>query len=100
VDKFIKEVLAVYEPPVKVTASPFIAIDTFKNNNNESFIHVLNYDNVSPQDVEIEFNQVLKIQAISLDILGFASSEISENKGKTTILLKDLHTYAVIKVTG
>jgi len=99
-DKFIKEVLAVYNPPVKVTASPFVAIDTFKNKNNESFIHILNYDNSNPQDVKIEFSQAIKAKAVSPEVLGIASSEISERKGKTTVLLKGLHTYAVVNVIG
>ena len=98
-DKFIKELLIAYENPIKVSSSPFVAIDMFQNDKREVFIHVLNYDNTSPQDVLIEFNKEMKVQTFSPQIIGCDGVENYEEEGKTKIELKKLHTYAVIRVT-
>ena len=99
-DKFIKELKAVYENPIKVSSSPFVAIDLFQNDKKEVFIHVINYDNTSPQDVLIELNKEMKVQTVSPQIIGCDAVENYEEKGKTKIKLKNLHTYAVIKANA
>jgi hypothetical protein len=99
-DKFIKELKAAYDNPIKVSSSPFVAIDIFQNREKEIFIHILNYDNLSPQDVTVEFNMAKDVQAVSPQIFGFDDMDCSEESGNVKIKLKNLHTYAVIKATA
>lgn len=96
-DVILKKLSEIYTPSVQVNASPFVAIDTFRNDINDFFIHVLNYDNVNPQDVEVVIDQKVKAQVLSPGILGCANSEIFTRDGKTIVKLKNLHTYAVIR---
>lgn len=42
---------------LQVEGSPFIAIDTFINDEGARFIHLLNYDNARPVDVSIELSE-------------------------------------------
>lgn len=98
-DKFIEELKAVYNFSIQVNSSPFVTIDVSKNNRDESFIHILNYDNTSPYDVDIEINQQLKIRIVSPEVLGCEEWEIQNKEGSTGIRLKNLHTYAVVSIT-
>jgi hypothetical protein len=98
-DKFIRELKSVYNYPIEVNASPFVAIDVSKNDREESFIHVLNYDNTTLHDVYIEFEQKLKIRVFAPEVLGCEDREIFKKEGRTRIRLKNLHTYAVVSVT-
>ena len=99
-DKFIKELKAAYEIPIKVNSSPFVAIDIFQNDKKEVFIHVLNYHNTSPQDVLIEFNKEMNVQTVSPQIIGCDATRNYVKEGKTKIELMKLHTYAVIKANA
>jgi hypothetical protein len=97
-DKFIEALKAVYSFPVKVNSSPFVTIDFLKNNRGDQFIHVLNYDNSSLHDVELEFNNKLKIRIVSPEVLGCEDWEIQNHEGRTGIKLINLHTYAVVSI--
>jgi hypothetical protein len=99
-DKFIKVLTDSYENPLKVDSSPFVAIDIYKNSEKETFVHILNYDNTSPQDVLIELNEEMNVHAFSPHTIGYTIVETFTNKGKTIIEMKSLHTYAVIKLTA
>lgn len=99
-EEFIKALGTIYKPSVKVVASQFIAIDVSKNNKGEMFIHVLNYDNASPQKVEIQLPRTSKVnvQTTSPKSIGYSSTEKYEKDGRTHVILRDLHTYAVVRV--
>lgn len=96
-DDILKIIREFDAPDVQVNATPFVTIDTFVNDKNESFIHILNYDNVTPQDVEISIDRRVKVQVLSPGILGCVDSETSIKDGKTKVKLKKLHTYAVLR---
>lgn len=96
-DEFMKHLLQVHTPPVTVVGSPFIAIDTFTNDQGEEFIHLLNYDNTSPRDVDVAFGREVNAEVLSPGALGCAASDVTHGNGKTQVRLKNLHTYAVIK---
>lgn len=89
---------SVYENPIKIISSPFVTIDTFQNNKNESFIHILNYDNSTSNNVRLEFNEKKKIQVMSPQTFGCENFENYNDNGKSIIELKNLSTYCVIKI--
>jgi hypothetical protein len=98
-DNFIRVLKAVYNYPIKISSSPFVAIDISKNDKNEIFIHILNYDNTSPHDVDIEFEKKLKTRIVSPEVIGCEEWKPDNEKGRNAIKLKNLHTYAVLCIT-
>ncbi len=85
-------------PAVTVSGSPFVAVDTFVNDQGENFAHLLNYDNARPCDLTIEIAGAARAECLMPAGLGTQSTpEIRSTNQNTTIGLKGLHTYCVIK---
>lgn len=59
---------------------------------------MLNYDNKSLQQLEVQLPRSADVRAISPKTIGCGAAESYEKGGKTYLRIKDLHTYAVICV--
>lgn len=95
-NRIVEIINALHTSNVRVSGSRFIGVDTFKNNRNEEFIHLLNYDNNSSVDITVEIaDQHKEIKVICPDGLG-CEAEISTADNMTKANLKGLHTYAVL----
>lgn len=96
-DEFMESLCKVYDNPIKVDSSPFVAIDVVKNSSNNLYLHFLNYDNSAPQDVHVELTGKWDVELISPRDFGCDALEVHPNGGKTPMKLVNMHTYCVIK---
>lgn len=93
-ERFRSELLKLYTPAVKVEGGRAIAVDSYRNTDGCNFLHILNYDNDTPTDVNIELPcESSQIQVFSPDSFGANDFTITGNSVK----LSQLNTYAVIK---
>jgi len=97
---FIKSLEKIYLPPLKIKGSKFIAVDFFKNEKNENFVHLVNYDNKHPADFELEIKQ--KVNTVDFyypENFGPASKpSLKISKTSATLKINKLHTYMIIKL--
>jgi hypothetical protein len=93
-EEFAAELLKVYKLQIKVNGGAAIAVDTYKNDKNEYFIHLLNYDNDNPANITVELPAYCRVTELYRpDSFGFVNMETGENFVKIT----KFHTYMVIK---
>ena len=93
-EKFVAGLLKLYKPQIKVNGGAAIAVDTYKNDKNEYFIHLLNYDNDNPVDITVDLPASCRVtELFRPEFFGFVNAET----GKNFVKITKLHTYAVIK---
>ncbi len=91
---FAKQLLSLYQPEIKIKNGAAIAVDTYKNDKNEHFIHLLNYDNGNPADIIVELPSACRsIELFQPELFGSESININNN----SVEINKFHTYAVIK---
>ena len=95
---FTSAFLRLYQRTVKVEATPFVAIDRFTKGNGTLLLHVLNYDNCRPTDVQVTIRgRFASVDVVSPGQLGPASDPVLESsESEVTVSLPQLGTYAVI----
>jgi len=91
-DVFLKKLYSLYKPEIKTAGGEAVAMNVMKNENGEHFVHLINYDNTNPVDVELELPGEVK-EVYSPEHFGVSSYKQSGN----ILKLNTLHTYGVIK---
>jgi hypothetical protein len=88
----------VYNRGIKISGSRFIGVDTFVNAAGKRFIHLLNYDNDCPVDIEVEV--ALEGENKNVSMLfpkEFGGNYIARKSGnKAKISITGFNTYGVI----
>jgi hypothetical protein len=89
-----KAIQALQESVITVEGGNAIGTDIFKNHNNEYFLHILNYDNDNPCNLEINLPpDAKKLELFQPELLGVENFTFQSNTAQLTYL----HTYVVIK---
>ncbi len=84
--------------PINVKGSSFVGVDVFSNARGEYCVHLLNYDNSSPVDLDVTISRRAKSAAVlAPDGLGPAGEPQVECDGNSVrVRVRELHTYMVV----